>query len=80
MIVKCIDNSSYPELEKGKKYHAFRCVIYSYHSEVYLTDFLGYTFNSVAFNKKLKKSIDKAIEYFNKNPNMDFYDIFERRY
>lgn len=80
MIVKCIDNQPYPVLEKGKKYHAFRCVIYKFHSEVYLEEFPCETFNSVVFGEDFNKELSKAIDYFRENSSRDYFGVFERRF
>ena len=80
MVVKCVDNSDYPVLEKGKKYNAYRCVIHSWHSDVYLEEFNCINFNSVIFDKKFQNAFYEAIDYFDDNPNTIYYGIFERDY
>ena len=53
----------YPELEVGKEYEVVDVVIHSYLTSVYLEN--GKHYNSVMFDNKFQKKLDKAIDTFN---------------
>lgn len=80
MIVKCVNNENYPELEIGKEYETHRVVIGGFHTEVFLEG-VEWPASSVCFDDNFQNELTEAIEYFNKNYkdyNNCYYGIFER--
>lgn len=68
------DESECPELEVGREYEVRQVTIGGWSTEVELEN--GRSYDSTMFDDEFQEKLDKALDWFGRNPGYDTYGCF----